>query len=178
MYAPNEVVQCSGNSTFNAESSGSIVDHFGILGSSKYTNNASCGWLIDVSRINPKDRVQLTFNLFSLNDTDSLSVYDGSSSAAPLIATLKGFTLPPSLTSTGSTIYLVFQTNDHGVALGFEAGFNVIGQAQFCSGSNSITSTSGTIQDHSGGGNYQKYVQLRIPQCNNFRFLAMQIVLG
>lgn len=77
VYKPGEAVQCSGNTTSFGRTSGTIVDHFGILGASNYTNDVNCGWLIDVSSVSAKSRVLLTFSLFDLADSDSLTIYDG-----------------------------------------------------------------------------------------------------
>ena len=55
----------------------------------------------------------LTFEEFDVEAGDSLTVFDGRSSAAPLLGQFSGAELPPTLTSTGPNLYLEFTSNDN-----------------------------------------------------------------
>ena len=55
----------------------------------------------------------LTFEVFDVEAGDSLTVFDGRSSAAPLLGRFSGAELPPTLTSTGPNLYLEFTSNDN-----------------------------------------------------------------
>ena len=55
----------------------------------------------------------LTFEEFDVEAGDSLTVFDGRSSAAPLLGRFSGAELPPTLTSTGPNLYLEFASNDN-----------------------------------------------------------------
>lgn len=64
--------QCNGTQTVYGQT-GNLQDHIGLYGVSHYTNNASCGWLINVDI----GRVQFAFELFNLAAGDYLTIYDG-----------------------------------------------------------------------------------------------------
>ena len=66
-------------------------------------------------------QVTLTFMSFNLAANDELMVFDGTSATSPLVGSYKGTNLPNTITSTGGNLYLVFLSNNAGVASGFAA---------------------------------------------------------
>ncbi len=77
--------------------------------------------------------VSYTFNAFNTESCcDRLSVYDGASSASPLVGTYAGTTLPPNFTASGTSLTFVF-TSDGSVQ---NAGWTAtVSCANACSGS-------------------------------------------
>jgi uncharacterized repeat protein (TIGR03803 family) len=58
--------------------------------------------------VNPADKVKVTFSTFNVSGGDVLYVYDGPTSASPLLATLVGITPPPAIVATGPGGELTF----------------------------------------------------------------------
>ncbi|MBL7787776.1 MAG: fibronectin type III domain-containing protein [Chitinophagales bacterium] len=74
--------------------------------------------------------VRLTFNSFNLeNNYDYLYIHDGSSTTAPLIATLTGTTLPPTITSNGNSITIRFDSDGATQAAGFDISWQCVAPA-------------------------------------------------
>ncbi|MCX7863002.1 MAG: C10 family peptidase [Bacteroidales bacterium] len=91
-------------------------------GYSYYWNNTSCSWLIK-----PKNgqNIWLYFNKFQTEPiNDVLYIYDGQNDQAPLIGAFSGYTLPPTITSSGNALYLKFVTNDTIQGQGWEAYYS------------------------------------------------------
>ncbi|RMG31705.1 MAG: T9SS C-terminal target domain-containing protein [Bacteroidetes bacterium] len=100
---------CSGTTLVSA-SSGTIHDG---SGASNYANNSNCFWLIEASGA---AYISLVPTYLQLEDAfDYVNVYDGNSTAAPLLATYTGgegnINLPPSVSSTGPYMLLHFVSN-------------------------------------------------------------------
>ena len=71
--------------------------------------------------------VQLNFLNFDLEaNYDSLIIYDGSTTAAPVLAALTGASLPVPVTSSGSVITLRFHSDGATVKAGFRAVYTTI----------------------------------------------------
>ena len=84
---------------------GSFVDSGGTTGT--YSNNENT--TTTICPTNPGDLVTVTFTSFSLESCcDSLKIYDGNSTAATLLGTYTGTTLPPDYTSTAANGCLTF----------------------------------------------------------------------
>ncbi|MEI7662731.1 MAG: CARDB domain-containing protein [Bacteroidota bacterium] len=112
---------CSGTTTFSANS-GTFDDG---SGTNNYQNVASCKWLIQ-----PSDggKVVLHFNEFSTEkDFDFVTVYNGSTTASPHWGPYSGSSVPPSLTSTGSTMLLWFTSDSTVTYPGWSVTYNTIG---------------------------------------------------
>jgi hypothetical protein len=97
--------------------SGSFVDFGGT--SNVYFNNED--WVLTISPVNAQD-VTMSFSSFDLEDQyDFLYIYDGNSTAAPLIGTYTGFNSPGTVTSSGPDLTFRF-ISDPGVQnAGWEA---------------------------------------------------------
>ncbi len=88
-------------------------------GIQNYGNNQNCSWLIS-----PTGASTITLNFTAFNTesgNDLVKIYNGNSSAAPLIGTYSGSTLPASIISSGSSLFVTFTTNASNVSSGFSA---------------------------------------------------------
>lgn len=61
--------------------------------SGNYANNTN--YTVTICPMIPGDMVSLAFSLFNTEFIDGLSIYDGTNTAAPLLGTFSGTTLPP-----------------------------------------------------------------------------------
>lgn len=90
-------------------------------GSSNYLNNVNCSWLINPSGVSSITLRFNNFNTESINDV--VNVYDGNDDSYPLLGTFSGSTIPGSITSTGSTMFVKFTTNATVTAAGWDASY-------------------------------------------------------
>ncbi len=139
---------CTGTKTVTY-TTGTIEDG---SGSSNYQNNNDCMWLISPTETVTK--ITLTFLTMATEATnDIVTVYDGSTTSAPVLGIYSGSTLPASIVSTGPTMLVRFQTNGSVVAQGWKATYRSTFPA-YCSGMVTLTTPSGTVADGSGTDNY------------------------
>ena len=140
---------CTGTQTLTMMS-GSLEDGSGPL--DPYLNNADCSWLIA-----PQDSVtaiNLLFHKFKLADPgDQLLVYNGDHTGAPLLGTYTGATLPAQLTAPGPYLLLHFVSNDSLVSDGWLISYTTT-RPVYCTGTQTLTASSGNINDGSGPRNY------------------------
>ena len=136
--------------------SGSFEDGSGPV--EDYLNDLNMSWLI--SPQNPDDSVSsvtLSFTRFETEPVnDVVTVYDGSSTDAPVLGTYSGTysgSSLPVVTATGNTILVVFTTNDNTSAPGFQAQY-ISEIADYCQNWATLTDASGTVTDGSGTKNY------------------------
>jgi hypothetical protein len=119
-----------------------------------YLPNNSCSWLIDPQTdIDSVSTITLNFVRFSTNPGDDVKIYDGSTTDAPLIATLSGDTIPPAVTSTGNRMLVTFNSWMGPGAPGFFAGYTSKVPV-WCSGTTEIVADTAVITDGSFGFNY------------------------
>ncbi|MBR3434799.1 MAG: hypothetical protein IKG88_02800, partial [Bacteroidales bacterium] len=92
-----------------------------------YANNSNCSWLIRPNDFNGAypDSITLTFTNFNTEEGyDVVTVYDGDSTDAPVLATFSGNLEGEfSVTSTDSVMLVVFTSNDSVTASGWEASY-------------------------------------------------------
>lgn len=69
--------------------------------SGNYLNNSDD--LVTICPTTPGDLVTLTFSSFNVDDYDELAIYDGLSTASPLLGYYYGTTMPPVITATNSS---------------------------------------------------------------------------
>ena len=87
---------------------GNYVDAGGTTANYPNNSTAANGTTV-ICPTNPGDQVTITFTSFNTQaNTDILSIYDGNSSAAPLLGAFSGTTLPPSFTSSAANGCLTF----------------------------------------------------------------------
>lgn len=123
---------------------GSFTDGSGPV--EDYPQGMDASWLINPQ--NDHDSVTsitLSFIEFDTYSNDEIRIFDGPDAECPLLGEYSGSDLPPSITSTGNTMYITFTSI--GEAAGFKAEYTSQLPA-FCTSTN-ITDPSGTITDGS-----------------------------
>jgi len=140
---------CNGLTTYTV-CSGNFTDG---SGAANYTDNVDCTYLIQ-----PPGATSITLTWTSFTTEvgyDFVYVHDGANSAAPLVATYSGTSLPLPLTSTGGSLFLHFVSDGSYNFAGWSVSYLCAGGGGgLCSGSTTITSCSATVTDGSGTGNY------------------------
>lgn len=112
------VFETSGNTTLTS-CTGTLYDDGGPDGN--YSN--SVDYTVTISPPNA-ETVTLEFVSFSLESCcDDFLVYDGATTAAPLLGNFAGNTIPPDVTSTGSSITVRFDTDGSVTSTGFEVRY-------------------------------------------------------
>lgn len=138
---------CTGYQAFQHKD-GTITD--GSFPVYNYNNLADCQWLIDPQ--NEQDsitNITLSFQRFNTeNDADILSVYDGETTASPLLGSFSGSEIPESLTSSGNKMLLTFSSDEQNTAPGFFASYKS-NQPGWCAGVTSFTEQQGHFSDGS-----------------------------
>lgn len=151
-------------STGSAYCSGvtNLTTDWGLLndgsGNNNYCNNMSCDWLIQ-----PTGATTVTLNfvdfdlepasLDGISIYDVVEVYDGSNTSATLLGRFAGNNLPPAITSSGSSMYVKFYSDQAVTATGWSA-FYTSTTVNYCTGLTTLTAPSGTFVDGSGGNLY------------------------
>ncbi|XP_069504454.1 cubilin [Ambystoma mexicanum] len=150
--AQYKVLACGG--TFNAT--------FGVISSptysfTEYHNNMNCTYRITVE---PNRVVELKFNRFALEASSScaydyVAVYDGPDMYSAFLGKFCGQVLPPTLKSSGSSLFLVFRTDPYGTAGGWRATYRqTLGSQQGCGGYLTSISDSFRSPDANLDGRY------------------------
>lgn len=132
---------------------GTIEDGSGPI--RNYAANASCSWLID-PQVNPEDSIKsltLTFNKLETEaGSDILTIYNGNSTAAPVLGSYSGSSLPPVLQVPGNKALITWETNGNtehnGWLISYKSNY-----PSYCS-SGTLTEPSGQLSDGSGPKNY------------------------
>jgi hypothetical protein len=115
-----------------------------------YLNNANCSWLINPQSIEDSvSAISISFDRFSLDESDQLLVYDGPDNNAPLMAAFSGSELPPPLSSGGNTVFLQLQSDASLSADGFFISYESQ-LPQWCSGMTSLLEPEASFDDGSG----------------------------
>jgi len=119
-----------------------------------YLPETQKSWLIqpDSSEIT-NILLEFTF-LDTESDVDKIKIYDGSSAAAPLLAVVSGNNLPPSFRSSGSALFLTFESDNQNQAQGFHANYYGY-HLPFCETIPELTDPSGVLED---GSRYHPYI--------------------
>ena len=87
-----------------------------------YANNMACQWNI-TSNANMA-RLELAFLHFRTESSaDYVNVYDGGSSASPLIGTFSGSSLPAPIMSSSNKLHVTFTTDGSETRTGFTATY-------------------------------------------------------
>ncbi|MEQ9353308.1 MAG: CUB domain-containing protein [Vicingaceae bacterium] len=146
-FGPAPGPPCAANTTLTA-SSGSFSD--GSSDSLEYANNQNCNWLIQVS----SGIITLNFSYFRTEaNTDSVTVYDGINASSPLLGNFSGTSIPSAVTSSGSDMYIEFNTNSSISDTGWVANYTSSPAPIIC-GTDTLSSTFGTFEDGSDTANY------------------------
>nr|XP_054752684.1 extracellular serine proteinase-like [Lytechinus pictus] len=94
---------------------------------SSYDNNADCDFDFTAAE---GEVISLTFNNFELESSstcsyDSVFIYDGADSSAPLIGEYCGSNSPGTVTSSGSSLYMKFTSDSSVTYSGFSGAFTM-----------------------------------------------------
>ncbi len=125
-------------------------------GNTNYSNNLSCTYLLHP---NCGSYIDLSFDRFNLETNDVVNIYDGNTTAAPLLATFSGASTPGSTTVTSSDDYMLveFITDNSGNQEGWYASY----ESGFCKSSKTLTDPAGTVVDGSGTCDYENNTYCR-----------------
>jgi len=143
----NYPYNCTGVNTLTRHS-GTIDDGSGPV--DNYIAGLQCGWLIA-----PQDSVTgltLYFDKFDLAQGDVLNVFDGTSSAATLIGSYTGNTMPAAIAATNNKLYIEFLTAG-ALGKGWMAHYSS-NLVTYCTGISHYTDASGSFSDGSGNRDY------------------------
>ena len=141
-----------GGSGSTSACAGTFVDHAGAA--TNYANNQNSTFTICSST--PGQALQLFFTAFSTEaGSDVLTIYDGNSTAAPVIGTFSGGVSPGQITSTNPGGCLTFRFVSDGSIrdVGWSATVSCVPQPVIMS-TTGITTCSTTLLDPGGNGNY------------------------
>jgi uncharacterized protein (DUF427 family) len=128
--------------------SGNFYDSGGPTGN--YSNNQNITMTFSSGS---SARVSVSFSSFATEtNNDFLWIYDGPSTAYPLIATYSGSTNPGTITSTGSSLTFRFTSDVSSVNSGWDATISCTGTAitTYALTSGIVTACSGTVFDDGG----------------------------
>ncbi|MEQ8908193.1 MAG: CUB domain-containing protein [Vicingaceae bacterium] len=173
-YTTQTIPACSGTTTLTA-ATGTFDD--GSAATADYIENSDCAWLIQPSGAN---KIFLSFSRFATqNGADTVTVYDGPNTSAPILGTFSGTTIPPNLISSGGSMYLTFKANNFIEDTGWEASYNSSNTQ--CFSNLTLTNFRDTIEDGSGSSNYGNnlscswLIQPNTAQSINLDFLSMDL---
>lgn len=117
-----------------------------------YLGNTYCSWLIM-----PEDsitNIKLTFHRFDLNTNgDYLTIYGGTDSSSPVIASYTGSSIPPVLNYNGGALLIKFTTLTGNSGGGWFASFEAT-KAIYCTGITTYEEPTGSFNDGSGTFEY------------------------
>ncbi|MBL4707680.1 MAG: T9SS type A sorting domain-containing protein, partial [Flavobacteriales bacterium] len=139
---------CQPNTVLTANTGG-FTD--GSVNGASYLNNTDCEWLIQPTASNVA--VRLTFGRFNTAINDSLIIYDGTTTSAPVLATYTANSVVNPVTSSGGSILLKFKTNSTATANGWFVNYNTQTRP-YCGGLTNLTSPTGSFDDGSGTADY------------------------
>ena len=98
--------------------------------------------------------INLSFDNFNTQvSNDIVTVYDGSNTSAPVIGTYSGNSIPPSVISSGSTMYVTFTTNGSVTQSGWLANYTT-NLPEYCVSQTNLTASTDTFSDGSGSNDY------------------------
>ncbi len=143
---------CAGNVLLTA-ASGTVTDG---SGNSNYGNNSNCSWLIQ-----PTGATNITINFTQfatevLNDV--VSVYSGTNASGTLINTYSGSAIPSTINILSGSAFITFTSNNSITSAGFSFNYTSSNApVTYCSGTQTLTASSGTVTDGSGPSQYGLY---------------------
>ena len=117
-YTSTQNTYCNSTSSNLSASSGTFTDG---SGTNKYANNSNCSWLIQPPSASS---ITLSFTSFDTElDYDGIIVYNGANSSAPILNQFTGTTIPPNVTSTGGSMFVLFISDDSLRSNGWNANY-------------------------------------------------------
>ncbi len=143
---------CQGTTTLNGLR-GSVEDGSGWY---NYQNNSNCTWLIvpQDAEYDSIKSIRITFLRFDTEPgADTLYIYNGVDESAPLLGAFTGSSIPGIITSSGNKVFIKFRTNSSITKGGWQFDYESIFPV-YCTGTTTLTASSGTIEDGSGTKKY------------------------
>lgn len=117
-----------------------------------YANDASCSWLIAPD--DSVNNISISFLKFETDANDILTIYDGETSAAPVLGTYSGSALPDDVVSTGDKLFISFDSDAASTAPGWLLTYTSEIPV-YCSGQVTLTTYwADTFSDGSGPRDY------------------------
>ncbi|XP_062823192.1 multiple epidermal growth factor-like domains protein 8 [Anolis carolinensis] len=151
---------CKGHRQVLRGASGFVTD-----GPGNYSVNGNCEWLVEAP--GSSYRILLSFMFMDTECTyDYLFVYDGDSPRSPLLASLSGSTLPPTIEATSGKMLLHLFSDANYNLLGFNASFWVSLCPRGCSGRGRCGQDGRCACSRGWGGH-----DCSLPQCNTYCLL-------
>jgi len=133
---------CNGFTTLTA-ASGKFDDGSDSL---DYAHNQNCSWLIQP----PSGTITLSFSAFNTQSgRDTLNVYDGIDSTANLLGSFSGNQLPPTITSSGNSLFVQFISDSTISFSGWKASYTGSSSTVQLCGNDTLTASSATFDDGS-----------------------------
>jgi hypothetical protein len=124
-------------------------------GPSNYSNNGDCSWLIAPTGA---DHISFSFNTLNTEvANDVVTFYDGSTTAAPVLGTYSGSTIPSAIISSSPSVLVKFTTNGSIANTGWQISYYTY-FPNYCSGTTVLTALTDTFSDGSGVNNYNNSV--------------------
>jgi len=140
---------CTGATTLTTLT-GMFEDGSGPL--ENYQNNANCSWLIQPTT--PVDYITIEFNELNTEaSNDVITIYEGATTASPVVGTYSGATLPTTFSVSGTAALVTFTSNSSTVNTGWKISY-YSHPTDFCSSLTQLTAPSGDIDDGSGAYDY------------------------
>jgi hypothetical protein len=132
---------------------GTLEDGSGPL--NNYLGNSACSWLITTqTQEDSVTSIVLNFNRFETEENhDILTIYDGETTASPILGQFSGSSIPASMNSTGNKVLIIFESDETNTAPGWFLSYSSV-IPQWCSGITQINTPSGIVSDGSGDFNY------------------------
>jgi hypothetical protein len=152
-------IHCQGAANILNFTDGTIEDGSGPF--ADYSKPAFCGWLLNPQ--GSKDSVTsitITFNSFDVDLSDTLIIFDGGASTAPVLGKYTGNTLPQAITSSGNRVYIYFKTTGTATAPGWMLTYASTVPV-WCTGTQMITSDTASVSDGSLGFDYMNNVNCK-----------------
>ena len=145
--AANYPVYCTTTPTLT-NTEGSLYDG---SGTAEYLTNQDCQWLIQPT--GNIDHLIISFDVLDMGLNDTVYLYDGTSVNDPILAKYTGGTIPPSISSSGNSVFVRMITdaslNGDGFGLSYRSKNTV-----FCSGTTQMTLDSASFSDGSQFSDY------------------------
>lgn len=154
-YSSTGSSYCSGTTILNTSDFGTLTDG---SGTNSYCNNMNCQWLIQPPQATSVTIDFTAFDLEAASDDgrtiyDAVEIYDGTTTASPLLGRYSGSNLPRAVTSSGGSMLVRFYT-DLGVTKQGWSAYYTSTTTTYCTGTTTLTALNGTFNDGSGTNQY------------------------
>jgi hypothetical protein len=152
IIAGDTSIRCKGRAFYNS-TTGIFDDGSGR--NRNYMNNANCFW--EIGDGDATNSVAIQFTRMNLQANDTVYVYNGKTTNAPLLGKFSGITIPPRVVADSGVALVHFISDGANNALGWEISYNilrrptasiVVNDTSICRGSNvSLQATTTELSD-------------------------------